>query len=81
MSMLLEDVKQTVRQEVEAVFIEISELEAAVHNFRVKGASPSVPIPAVFVARRTSSQAESGHSLKQIRYGFNGTIMKVSNLW
>jgi hypothetical protein len=31
--MLLEDVKQTVRQDVEAVFTEISELEAAVHNF------------------------------------------------
>jgi hypothetical protein len=31
--MLREDVKQTVRQEVKAVFAKISELEAAVHNF------------------------------------------------
>jgi hypothetical protein len=33
MIMLREDVMQTVRQEVKAVFAEISELEGAVHNF------------------------------------------------
>ena len=68
MSMLREDVKQTVRQEVKAVFAEISELEAAVQSFTVRADSDSPP--------GTSSQAESGHSLRS-----NGMIIKVSDLW